>query len=206
MTKTQTLQRKATTGKTARSRVSAPSAKSHKSLDDLLEDGLREIYSAETQLLDAMPELAAACYSEDLQDAVNHHMEETRRHVERLEKVFRRLDIERTGNESCPAMEGLISEVRKVIGDYDESPVRDSALIIGAQKIEHYEIACYGSLCELCDVLGYWNMCDLLGRTLDEEEKTDLELTEIAMYVNDDAYEMSENDAEEEESEEEEEE
>ena len=184
-------------------RRTVSNARAQKSLNNLLEDGLREIYSAEKQLLEAMPDMAAACYSEDLQDAVRHHMDETKRQVERLEKVFRRLDIEISGSETCAAMEGLISEVKKTIRDYDESPVRDSALIIGAQKIEHYEIACYGSLCELCDVLGYWNICDLLGRTLDEEEKTDLELTEIAMYVNDEAYEMSENDSEEEESEEE---
>src|SRR5687768_7305417 len=76
--------------------------KSHKSLDDLLEDGLREIYSAEKQLLEAMPELEAACNSEDLQDAVRHHMDQTKRQVERLEKVFRRMDLEITGNESCP--------------------------------------------------------------------------------------------------------
>src|SRR3954467_8452930 len=199
MTKTQTMPRKQarTNGEAAPKKASAK--KAHRYLEDLLEDGLREIYSAEKQLMQAMPHLVDACYSEDLQDAVKHHMDETRRHMERLERVFRRLELEITGTESCPAMEGLIREVQRVINDYDESPVRDSALIIGAQKIEHYEIACYGSLCELADVLGYWNICDILGRTLDEEEKTDEELTEIAMYVNDDAYEMSEKDDEDEE-------
>lgn len=163
----------------------------HKTLEDLLETGLREIYSAETQLVSALPEMATACYNEDLQDAIMKHHAQTRRHIERLEKVFKRLGIPKGTEGSCPAMEGLIEECRRIISEFDESPVRDSALIIGAQKIEHYEIACYGSLCELCDVLGYWNVCDVLGRTLDEEEKTDLELTEIAMHVNDDAYEMS---------------
>jgi ferritin-like metal-binding protein YciE len=167
------------------------SAGTHKSLEDLLEDGLKEIYDAEQQLLEALPEVAAACYNEDLQDAVNKHHQQTKRHVERLEKVFKRLKISVGEKRECAAMKGLIGESRKIISEYDESPVRDSALIIGAQKIEHYEIACYGSLCELSDVLGYWNVCDILGRTLDEEEKTDLELTEIAMYVNDEAYETS---------------
>jgi ferritin-like metal-binding protein YciE len=162
-----------------------------KTLEDLLESGLKEIYSAEMQLLEALPEVAKACYNEDLQDAVEKHYRQTQRHVERLEKVFKRLNIQKDGSESCPAMEGLIRENKRIIDEFEESPVRDSALIIGAQKIEHYEIACYGSLCELCDVLGFWNLCDVLGRTLDEEEKTDLELTEIAMHVNDDAYEMS---------------
>ena len=195
MTKTMTRPEKAS----KKSAAKPADANAHKTLEDLLEDGLREIYSAERQLMEAMPELESACNSEDLLDEVRHHMDQTKRQVERLERVFRRLELDITGTESCPAMEGLIREVQRVINDYEESPVRDSALIIGAQKIEHYEIACYGSLCELADVLGYWNICDILGRTLDEEEKTDEELTEIAMYVNDDAYEMSEKDDEDEE-------
>ncbi len=169
----------------------SPVTGNHKTLEDLLETGLREIYSAEVQLTGALPEMAKACYSEDLEDAMMKHHAQTQRHVERLQKVFKRLNIADPQEGSCPAMEGLVEECHRIIRDFDESPVRDSALIICAQKIEHYEIACYGSLCELCDVLGYWNVCDVLGRTLDEEEKTDLELTEIAMHVNDDAYEMS---------------
>ena len=162
-----------------------------KTLENLLETGLKEIYRAEQLLLKALPEVAKACYHEDLQDAVMKHLVQTRRHVDRLEKVARRLGLGNLDEGTCPAMEGLIEECHRTIREFDEGSVRDSALIIGAQKIEHYEIACYGSLCELCDVLGYWNMCDVLGRTLDEEERTDLELTEIAMRVNDDAYEMS---------------
>lgn len=164
---------------------------SAQTLQHLLETGLKEIYSAELQLVEALPEVSKACYSEDLQDAIAKHHRQTQRHVERLEKVFKRLHIAIDNDHSCPAMEGLIRECRKVLEEFEESPVRDSALIIAAQKIEHYEIACYGSLCELCDVLGYWNVCDVLGRTLDEEEKTDLELTEIAMHVNDEAFERS---------------
>src|SRR5690606_8857774 len=129
--------------------------------------------------------------SEDLHDAFTKHHGKTGRQVERLEKVARRLGMNDIDAGSCPAMEGLVEECRRIIREFEESPVRDSAIIIAAQKIGHYQIACYGSLCELCDVLGYWNFCDVLGRTLDEEEKWDLELTEIAMHVNDDAYEMT---------------
>jgi ferritin-like metal-binding protein YciE len=191
MTMGKTLTAKNSSGDSDTPAGSRKGAASQKTLEDLLITGLKEIYSAERQLLEALPEVAKACYSEDLQDAIEKHHKQTQRHVERIEKVFKRLNMEWDGKETCPAMEGLILENKRIISEFEESPVRDSALIIGAQKIEHYEIACYGSLCELCDVLGYWNLCDVLGRTLDEEEKTDLELTEIAMRVNDDAYEMS---------------
>jgi ferritin-like metal-binding protein YciE len=90
-------------------------------------------------------------------------------------------------------MEGLIQEGRKVISEFERGPVRDSALIIGAQKIEHYEIAAYGSLCELADVLGENKIHDILGRTLDEEEETDLNLSDLAKDVNDEACELSDS-------------
>jgi ferritin-like metal-binding protein YciE len=93
-------------------------------------------------------------------------------------------------------MEGLIEEGQKIIEEFEEGSVRDSALIIAAQKIEHYEVAAYGSLCELCDVLGYNQIGSTLGRSLDEEKNADDILTDIAQDVNDDAYEMSEQDKE----------
>jgi len=176
------------TGNAARS---SASGRQHKTLNDLLKDGLKDIYSAEKQLVEALPEMARACNSEDLQEAFEKHLQQTRRHVERIEKVFERLGIEPTGEENCEAMEGLIREGREIIERYEMSPVRDSALIIAAQKVEHYEIATYGSLCELCDVLGYPKLSDLLGRSLDEEETTDKELSELAQDVNDEAHEMS---------------
>jgi ferritin-like metal-binding protein YciE len=167
--------------------------KKMRNLEDLLEEGLKEIYDGELQLTAALPRMAKACYNEDLEDAFNRHLTQTKRHIERLEKVFKRLKIDFSEKKSCEAMKGLINEGEYIIDHFEESHVRDSALIIAAQKIEHYEIASYGSLCELSDVLGFWNVCDLLGRTLDEEEKTDIELTEIAVHINDDAYEMSEH-------------
>ena len=124
----------------AGNKISAGKSKSdtgQKTLEDLLETGLREIYSAEQQLLEALPEVAEACYSEDLQDTVQKHHRQTQRHVERLEKIFKRLNSQKPGTESCPAMEGLIKENKRIISEFEEGPVRDSALIIGAQKIEH---------------------------------------------------------------------
>lgn len=180
--------------------------KKQKTLQDLLESGLHDMYSAEMQLLEALPKLAKAAYHEDFQDAIEFHLEQTKRHVERLDKVFSRLNIEKKESHVCAAMEGLISEAQEIIDEYEESPVRDSALIIAAQKVEHYEIASYGSLCELSDVLGYWNIHDILGRTLNEEELTDHDLSDLAIFVNDEACELSDELNEELEEKEEEEE
>ncbi len=169
------------------------SGKKQQSLEGLLEECLKDIYSAETQLVEALPEMAKAADNEDLQDAFTNHLNETKRQVERLEKIFSRLEIEKNDVEKCEAMEGLVEEGQKVIEEFEKGPVRDSALIIAAQKVEHYEIASYGSLCELCDVLGYYQIGSILGRTLDEEKNTDETLTDIAQDVNDEAFEMSEH-------------
>jgi ferritin-like metal-binding protein YciE len=165
--------------------------KDEKTLKKLFEQGLQDIYNAEQQLIEALPEMAKAAYNEDLEDAITNHLEETKKQASRLEKIFDRLNIEKEG-ETCKAMEGLIEEGKKIIQEYPESPVRDSALIIGAQKIEHYEIAAYGSLCELADVLGFYKVAEVLDRSLAEEEQTDGILTDIAKDVNDEAMEMSE--------------
>jgi ferritin-like metal-binding protein YciE len=165
--------------------------KGEQTLHTLLEKGMKDIYSAEKQLVDALPEVAQAVDNEELEDAINTHLEQTKKHVMRLEKAFERLGISKDQMEECLAMKGLIEETRKIIEEFPRSAVRDSALIIGSQKIEHYEIASYGSLCELCDVLGEDRIGDLLGKTLEEEEETDELLSEIAQDVNDEAAEMS---------------
>jgi ferritin-like metal-binding protein YciE len=176
----------------SRHNLQGKNGKHPSSLEDLLENGLKEVYDAEKRMMKALPTMAKSCYNEDLEDAFNKHLVETRKHIERLEKIFRRLEIPfEDGESTCEAMIGLISEAEHILENYEDGHVRDSALIIAAQKIEHYEIACYGSLCELSDVLGYWNICDLLGRTLDDEERTDIDLTGIAARINDNAYEMS---------------
>jgi ferritin-like metal-binding protein YciE len=161
-----------------------------KSLRDLFEEGLKDIYNAEQQLIEALPQMAQAAYHEELQDSFTIHLEQTKKQAERLEKIFMRLRMDREG-ETCKAMEGLIEEGQKIIEEFEPGPVRDSALIIGAQKIEHYEIAAYGSLNELAEVLGYHKIADVLDRSLLEEEDTDALLTEIAQEVNDEALEMS---------------
>jgi ferritin-like metal-binding protein YciE len=167
--------------------------KKGKDLHALLESGLKDIYSAEKQLVGALPEVIQALDSDELEEAVNEHLEQTKKHVSRLEKVMERLRISRDSGEECEAMKGLVEEARKTIREFERGPVRDSALIIGAQKIEHYEIAVYGSLCELADVLGEDRICDLLEKTLIEEKQTDEKLSDIAQQVNDEAFEMSES-------------
>ena len=162
--------------------------KGNSSLRLIFEELLNDTYNAEKQLVKALPELVQAAYNEDLQEAFETHLEETKKQVTRLERVYERLRINKQ-EEKCKAMEGLVEEAKKIIKEHDESPLRDSALIIAAQKVEHYEIAAYGSLRELADVLGYHQVYDLIDRTLQEEEYTDILLTEIAMDVNDEAYE-----------------
>ncbi len=205
-----TTKSRSRTNLTSKKRRVAPSRKSNpaknsnsekkqKTLEELLEDNLKDIYSAEQQLIDALPKMAKAAYSTELQKAFLKHLEVTKKQFSRLEKVFTKFEIDAKEVEECAAMKGLIEEGQKIIEEYEESPVRDSALIIGAQKVEHYEIASYGSICELADVLGFSNLHDLMGRSLDEEETTDEELTEIAVSVNDEAKSMSETYSEEEE-------
>ena len=157
-------------------------------LKQLFEKELKGIYSAENQLIQALPEFAKAAQSEELQNAFREHLEETKRHAERLEKIFNRLRIDH-GSKTCENMQALIKGGQKIISESEESSARDAALIIGSQKIEHYEMAVYGSLCELADTLGLHKIADVLDRTLEEEETADHHLTEIAREVNSDACE-----------------
>jgi ferritin-like metal-binding protein YciE len=172
--------------------------RTEKTLDDLFETGLNDIYSAEKQLVDALPLMEEAAQHPKLKKAFSKHLKQTMRHAERLEKIFEKMDIGKTG-ETCKAMEGLVTESNKVISEFQPHPVRDSALIIAAQKVEHYEMASYGSLAELADVLGYSKAGNLLHATLVEEEETDVLLTEIAMEINDEACEYSAEEEEEDE-------
>lgn len=169
----------------------------HKTLEDLFEDGLKDVYSSEMQLVKALPNMVKAAENEDLQDAFEQHLQETKRQLERIEKIFGRLKIDKSEVETCAAMEGLIEEADKIIDEYEPSPVRDAALIIGAQKVEHYEIASYGSLVELADVLGHAQFVTILERSLQEEGDTDHKLSAIAQDINDEAYELAQNEYEE---------
>lgn len=172
------------------------SNKKQKTLKDLFHDGLKDVYSAEKQLIQALPKLEEAAQNEELKTAFSDHLEQTKKQVQRLEKIMQYLGV--SGLEECEAMKGLIKESDDIIQNYPEGAVKDSALIIGAQKVEHYEIATYGSLCELADVLGLGKIHDVLGRSLDEEESADLLLSEIARDINDEAYDEEDFDLEEE--------
>jgi len=141
---------------------------------------LQDIYYAEQQLVKSLPEIAKACTTEELEDAFNDHLAQTERHVKRLEKVFNIIGKEAEGKQ-CEAMDGLLKEAKNIIAETKKgSMTRDAALIIAAQKVEHYEIASYGGLVQLAITMDLRRAADLLDKTLNEEEQTDLLLTNIA--------------------------
>lgn len=150
-----------------------------KTLEDLFIHELSDIYSAEKQLAKALPRLARAAENPELQAAFTTHLEETQGQIERIDQVVDTLDI-RLKRIKCAAMEGLVEEGKEVIDSIEKGPVRDAALIGGAQKVEHYEIASYGTLCALGKELGYKDAVKLLKATLDEEKATDEKLTLLA--------------------------
>ncbi|RYY18158.1 MAG: ferritin-like domain-containing protein, partial [Chitinophagaceae bacterium] len=127
---------------------------------------LQDIYYAEQQLVKALPEIAKACTTEELEDAFNDHLAQTERHVKRLEKVFNIIGKEAEGRQ-CDAMDGLLKEAKSIIAETKKgSMTRDAALIIAAQKVEHYEIASYGGLVQLAVTMDLRRAADLLDKTL----------------------------------------
>jgi ferritin-like metal-binding protein YciE len=162
------------------------------SLQELFEKILQEIYSAEKQILEALPELKKASFSAELQRTFQLHTHHTRKHIERLERIFEK--IKTAGrSQPCPPVEGLIKECHRIVRESEPGAVRDAELIISAQQIEHYEISVYGSLFELAEVLGHFRIADIIDRSLAEEESTDHHLTQIAKNVNDEAMQMNKN-------------
>jgi ferritin-like metal-binding protein YciE len=151
-----------------------------KTMKDLLIDELRDIYHAEKQLTRALPKLARAASNEQLKEAFTQHLEETRGQIERLEQVFELLDT-RTRGKPCHAMEGLIEEAKEIMEMGLEPELLDVALIAAAQKVEHYEIAGYGTLVALAQASGFNEAAQLLQETLDEEKKTDQLLNKLAI-------------------------
>ncbi len=149
------------------------------SLQELLVHDLRDLYSAENQLLKAMPRMVKKATNPDLKKAIETHMRETEGHVQRLQKVFEKLGKKPTGKK-CAAMEGLIEEGKEMMGEDMEEDTMDAALIAVAQKIEHYEIASYGTVRTWAQLMGDEQTAKLLQQTLDEEGKTDKLLTELA--------------------------
>jgi ferritin-like metal-binding protein YciE len=154
-------------------------------LEKFFTDQLKDMYYAEQQMLKALDEMQQATTTEELEDAFEHHKKQTERHVKRLEKVFKLIGAEPSGKK-CDAIDGLIKEAKGIISETKEgSATRDAALIIASQKIEHYEIATYGSLVQLALTMDLDRAAEILEKTLQEEEDTDRELTSIAeSYIN----------------------
>jgi ferritin-like metal-binding protein YciE len=148
-------------------------------LNDLLVEQLEDLYSAETQLVQALPEMAAAASHQELRQAFEHHLDETRDHVARLEEIFGQIAVRRSG-EICKGMRGLLEEGREFLHIQGDPAVRDAALIAAAQRVEHYEISAYGTARTLADHLELKDTKDLLDQTLDEEANADKLLTKIA--------------------------
>jgi len=154
-------------------------------LEQLFVNQLKDIYYAEQLLLKTLPKMANASTTEELEDAFRQHLQQTERHVKRLEKVFQLIGREPEGKK-CEAMEGLVKEGESTIKETKEGTMtRDAGLIISAQKVEHYEIAAYGSLVQLAITMGLHRASDILDKTLVEEGNTDGLLTHIAeTYIN----------------------
>lgn len=150
------------------------------SLENLFVHELKDLLSAEKQLVKALPKMAKGATSETLRAAIEEHLEQTKEQVERLEQVFAIVD-KAPRAEHCKAMEGLISEGDELLEEDAEPSVKDAALIAAAQKVEHYEISGYGTARTLAELLGLDKAADLLQQTLDEEKETDVKLTELAM-------------------------
>ncbi len=147
-------------------------------LDDVLTDELKDIYSAENQIIKALPKMAKASNGE-LRNAFEHHLEQTRTHAQRLEQICKELNITPKGKK-CEGMEGLIEEASEVLSTDGSEEAREAALIGAAQRVEHYEIAAYGTARTHARQLGYDNAANLLEQTLKEERGADDLLTNIA--------------------------
>lgn len=149
------------------------------SLQSLFLEELKDIYHAEKQLVRALPRLAKAATAPELQEAITSHLEETEGHVERIEQIFKELGQAARGKR-CKGMEGLLEEGKEIMEEEGEPAVIDAALIAGAQRVEHYEIAAYGCLRTYAELLGMDKAAKLLSQTLAEEEAADKKLNSIA--------------------------
>jgi ferritin-like metal-binding protein YciE len=154
-------------------------SKEFNSLQELLINQLDDLYDAEKRLTEALPKLADAATSPQLRTAFTEHLDQTRNHLTRLDSAFQRLG-QRPGHETCQAMKGLLSEGEEAVSAKGDTAVKDAALIAAAQRVEHYEIAGYGTARTFANQLGYTEIADLLQSTLKEEGAADKLLTEIA--------------------------
>ena len=155
-------------------------------LKQLYIDELKDIYNAENQLVKALPKMAKAASSDELRAGFEEHLEQTRGHVQRLERIFEMLDESPKGKK-CKGMEGLVEEGSEVMEEDFEDALMDAALIGAAQRVEHYEIAAYGTVRAFAEELGEAEHVSLLEETLEEEKETDEKLTELAKQINSEA-------------------
>lgn len=160
--------------------VTKPKASAASGLTELFEDGLKDIYWAEKALTKALPTMVKNASSVELKDAIDNHLTETEEQIVRLEQVFKIIGQKATAKK-CDAMEGLIEESKGMIEETEIGVVRDAAIIAASQKIEHYEIATYGTLRQFAETLGFPEAATLLEQTLDEEKGADKMLTEVAV-------------------------
>ena len=154
-------------------------AKDVKTMEDLFLEEIRDLLDAEKQITKALPKMAKAATSEELGTAFTDHLEQTRGHIERLENIFASIGA-KSGGVKCKGMEGLLKEGDEMVHLTEPGMVRDAGLIAAAQRVEHYEMAGYGSARTFAQLLGRSEASDLLEETLEEEKETDQTLTEIA--------------------------
>ena len=166
-------------------------------LHDLFVHELRDLYDAENQLIKALPRMSQAAQSPELKRAFDTHLRETKQQVQRLDQVFQGLGEKPTGK-TCKAMQGLVAEAKELLEEDADPDVMDAALIVAAQKVEHYEIASYGSACTFGRVLGYNDATEILKETMAEEERTDKLLTTIAEKLNPEAGRADESESDDE--------
>ncbi len=140
---------------------------------------LSDIYSAENQLIEALPKMSEAASHAELKSALDEHLEQTRGQVERLNRIFAEIGAESSG-ETCEAMKGLVTEAEELIEEISVPEILDAALIGAAQKVEHYEIAAYGTLASIADAMGLEDVGAMLDETLEEEKQADARLTDLA--------------------------
>ena len=153
------------------------------SLNELFVEQLRDLYDAENQLIKALPKMAQGANSDELRQGFEEHLEQTKGHAQRIEQIFEQLG-EKVKGKKCKAMEGLVKEGAETLEEDMNEDVKDAALIAAAQRVEHYEIAGYGTARTYANLLGHDEAASLLEQTLEEEKETDAKLTELAEAIN----------------------
>jgi ferritin-like metal-binding protein YciE len=153
------------------------------SLNDLFVEQLRDLYDAENQLIKALPKMAEGANSDELRQGFEEHLDQTKEHAQRIEAIFEQLG-QKAKAKKCKAMEGLIKEGSEVLDEDMSEDVKDAAIIAAAQRVEHYEIAAYGTVRTFANLLGETEAATLLEQTLEEEKETDDKLTQLAEGIN----------------------